>query len=162
MKAVGIEQVHGRRLFLARIGEEWQWDDPGEDRFILFIAADASAASDLEIEGYAFGALASGCEYVCAWGDDCERVHDLFDRVAAERVQELPPVGLISTWHAADTLPEAMYFALVLAHNDEPEDKRPINVSSPVVLAAQEKFVAEVRALVADQAELARLLIGDE
>ncbi|MDP9225010.1 MAG: hypothetical protein M3P18_14420, partial [Actinomycetota bacterium] len=56
--------------------------------------------------------MTNGCEYVCAWGTDCGRVHDLFDDAYVGLTTYSSPPLMISTSHADETLPEALYFAL--------------------------------------------------
>jgi hypothetical protein len=64
----------------------------------------------------------------------------------------------MSTWHDDEPLHNLLFFALV---NAVPEDVS-IAGDSPVVLAIEEAWIADVRTLVADQDELARLLVADE
>ena len=155
MEAAGIERLFGRPLFLTRL-TNWHWEPCDCDRFTLLIAADASTVTDAAIRAYAYAALTDGCEYVCAWGRDCERVHDRFDDtyLGLETYSRQPL--MISTWHADETLPEALYFALTLAFPDS-EATRSVGDRAPVVLAVAEQWIEEVRALVADQEELNRL-----
>src|SRR5215210_1984284 len=100
---MGMDRIHGRQLLLTTLTDSWQWADPMLDRFVLFTGADATSASDTQIASYAQASVASGCAYVCCWGPDCERVHDAFDRAAADQT-------VFSTWHSAERLAEAMYF----------------------------------------------------
>ena len=88
---------------------------------------------------------------MCTWGPGCERVHDLFDgeSIEADRF-------VMSTAHDTEPLHDVLYFALTNAIPEDvsaPED-------SPVVMAVEEAWIAEVRALIADQEELARLWVG--
>lgn len=155
MEAVGIERIFGRPLFLARL-TEWQWEPCECDRFTLLIAADASTVTDAVIRTYAYEALTDGCEYVCAWGPDCERVHDRFDDTHLGLKTHTPQPLMVSTSHAEETLPEALYFALTLAFPGS-DALRPGSDRAPVVLAVEDRWIVEVRALVADQEELGRL-----
>src|SRR5687767_7300718 len=47
--------------------------------FACLLAWDARAASDAEIATLARKLLDAGAAYVCTWGPDCERVHDIID-----------------------------------------------------------------------------------
>jgi hypothetical protein len=149
---IGVEQVHSRPIRLFELSG-WRWPVGASDTppFTLFIAANASTTPDERLRQFAATAIASGCRYVCAWGQRDEAVHDAFDAesMAAD-------VFVTSTWHRDAPLHEALYFALVVAIPEEAEA-----ASSPVVLAVEPEWLAEVRALIADQDELARLWTSD-
>jgi len=88
--------------------------------FVCLIAWDARNATNDEIAGVALGLLEQGAAYVCAWGPDCERVHDIIDE---ERAGPNPPADVsdvvMTTWHEDESLAEAIRFALVCAWPDE-------------------------------------------
>jgi hypothetical protein len=151
---VGVDRVHGRRVKLFELSG-WAWDDPGVQPFILFTAAHASREHEAEFRRFAAAAIESGCAYICAWGDGCELVHDAFDdaALAADRF-------VMSTWHADESLPTALYFALTNAFPDE--DEFPNAAGAAVVLAVEEPWVEDTRRLMADQDELARLWLAEE
>ena len=73
--------------------------------YVAFLAADAFGADPKTISGFAKKLLISGCVFFCAWGPDCERVHDIFD----EECYEINPV-ILTTWHSQETLDEALWF----------------------------------------------------
>jgi hypothetical protein len=51
--------------------------------------------------------------YVCAWGPDCEKVHDAIDRVIIQRnPDETAKNVVITTWHGKDPISEAVWFFL--------------------------------------------------
>jgi hypothetical protein len=59
------------------------------------------------------GIVPIGLCYFCAWGPDCERVHDLFDQViipfeisAQNPLQKL----IMTTWHERESLRKAAWF----------------------------------------------------
>jgi hypothetical protein len=64
--------------------------------------------------------LKEGLVYLCAWGEDCERIHDIFDEVAVqieiESNQEMP---IMTTWHNKESLDEALWFLLYCAIPDD-------------------------------------------
>jgi len=79
---------------------------PESKYFVLFLAADATSISDLKIREVSKALLDQGCCYFCAWGPDCERVHDQFDSQ-----REVPELNCVmTTWHAKDGLREALDF----------------------------------------------------
>jgi hypothetical protein len=87
---------------------------------VCLIAWDAQNASVEEISRIARGLLRQGAVYVCAWGPHCERVHDIVDE---EHVGPNPSSDVsrvvMTTWHANESLAEAIRFALVDAWPDE-------------------------------------------
>ena len=61
--------------------------------------------------------LEQGIAYLCVWGTDCERVHDLFD---LERMPDEPKGRVVmTTWHSKESLSEALWF---FANCVEPDD----------------------------------------
>lgn len=89
------------------------------EHFICFLAADFRSASDGDITSLAGLLLEWGASYFVCWGPGCERAHDLVDDVTL-LVQS--PTGddsvIMSTWHADETLPEALFFLLTSATPD--------------------------------------------
>jgi len=52
-----------------------------------------------------------GLAYLCVWGPDCERVHDIFDEIEVQR--DLEPTDdnvIMTTWHSAESLEESLWF----------------------------------------------------
>jgi len=87
---------------------------PPSRHFVLFLALDARNVPDDDILSVARALLPMGLGYVVAWGPDCERVHDLFDRAEIERelVKDSGSV-VMTTWHDNEPLEEALWFAVV-------------------------------------------------
>ena len=81
--------------------------------FTLFVVSDASNVSADSISEVAESALQAGCVYICTWGNDCERVHDIFDEVIVgnDPNQTVKSV-IMTTWHSRDTLDDALWFFL--------------------------------------------------
>ena len=75
---------------------------------------DAENATDKEIAHLSNKLILAGCAYVCCWGVDCERVHDLFDAECVERGFDASSDDTImTTWHTDDTLDEFIHFSLL-------------------------------------------------
>jgi hypothetical protein len=121
-------------------------------QFTLLVAATAVVDDAPLIRRFAADAVASGCAFVCTWGQGCEHVHDLFDgaSIGADRF-------VMSTSHADDSLAETLHFALVYALPEEVSD----SAASAAILAVEQPWIPEVRRLVSDQEELARLWEAD-
>ena len=81
---------------------------------------DASSVSTEEISEFCSHLIRLGCAYLCTWGPDCERVHDIMDETV---VGDNPPDTyrgcLMTTWHAQDSLVEAVDFFLASTIPDE-------------------------------------------
>lgn len=93
---------------------------PGES-FVLLLACDAREIADGALTGFANSMIGRGIAYLCAWGPDCERVHDLFDLALVRREieggRERPHV--MTTWHSDESLDEALWFMMFSAYPDE-------------------------------------------
>jgi hypothetical protein len=91
-----------------------------EGNFGLFLACDARELTDEMILGVAKTALNQGLVYLCAWGPDCERVHDLFDLADIRREIRVPEQDsntvVMTTWHAEESLKEAIWYFKVSAY----------------------------------------------
>jgi hypothetical protein len=87
-------------------------------RFRLFVAADATHISTETISEFARSALTNGMVYFCAWGQGCERFHDIVDEIIVadgigEQLFVRPNKGdvIMTTWHDDETLEDALdYF----------------------------------------------------
>lgn len=155
MEDLGVAPVGpGRRLRLTRLNE-WAWADPNVSPFILFVAAEASQDAEVEIRRFAVEAVDAGCAYLCAWGEGCSFVHDMFDLASIDANR-----FVLSSWHSDEALSDALWFALCDAWPDE--DEFPSAAAAAVVLAVEELWLAEVRRLVADPERLTRLALGDD
>ena len=86
-------------------------------RFRLFVAVDATGTSTEAISEFAEAALNNGMVYLCAWGPDCSRLHDIVDLVVVDDdlgkrlfVRPSEDDTIMTTWHESDTLTEALDF----------------------------------------------------
>jgi len=82
--------------------------------FACLLAWDATNTSDDSIVMLAHRLLSAGCVYVCCWGPDCERVHDLIDQVDSQLNSGTGSIAM-TTWHAEESLTEALWFLLNVA-----------------------------------------------
>jgi hypothetical protein len=115
-----IGEFRGRNLFVfeAANSNELLISFPAiEQPFVCLLACDARRAPASEIGAVAEHLFRAGCVYICCWGPDCERVHDVFDEVEVDRFPDRPVV--MSTWHDKETLSEAIWFAIFLAFPDD-------------------------------------------
>ena len=62
--------------------------------------------------------LHAGATYICCWGTNCSRVHDIFDETHVWRTLDCPePTTIVTTWHENDSLAEVISFALNTAQS---------------------------------------------
>jgi hypothetical protein len=88
-------------------------------QFVCLLAMDATEVPAAEIGSLCVRLLDAGCAYLCTWGPDCARVHDVMDE---EVVGCNPPVTdrgcVMTTWHPDDSLADALDFLLNSAQPD--------------------------------------------
>lgn len=81
--------------------------------FVCFLAMDASNTPDRSIYDFAQHMIRHGCVYFCAWGPDCERVHDIIDEaVVGSSPPESVVQGIMTTWHSDELLADALFYFL--------------------------------------------------
>ncbi len=87
--------------------------------FACLLAGDARGSPDALLLAIADHLLERGLAYFCAWGPDCEQVHDLVDQaVVLREVREGRDYPVVTTWHADELLDEALWFLLNVAQPD--------------------------------------------
>jgi hypothetical protein len=88
--------------------------------FAMLLACDATRISDAEIQSFADLLINNGIAYLCTWGPDCERVHDLMDIAIVQReIKEEIKYPIMTTWHNDESLDDALWFMLEVAYPDE-------------------------------------------
>lgn len=86
--------------------------------FVAFLALNATGVANSELTDFSSKLLHAGCVSFCAWGADCEHVHDVFDWQCLDTKPHI-----ITTWHATDSLDNALwYFAFTAFADDEYAD----------------------------------------
>ena len=92
---------------------------PVSKHFGSLLLINAGGLTDETLFNAAKELVSKGLVYLCAWGPDCERVHDRFDD--AELAKTLDDEGVVrnetdctfmSTWHSDESLSEALWFFL--------------------------------------------------
>jgi hypothetical protein len=149
LEHIGSDEVSNRELYLIDAAEP---QDVSAELsltgryFVCLLAWDASASTDEAIKQLARRLLAAGCVYVCCWGSECERVHDLFDKVDGERSPGGP--WAISTWHQDEPLSEALWFTLFNTYPDSDffDDCR----SAVGIAVGSSEWAGEIRGAMAD------------
>jgi hypothetical protein len=120
-----FDSVMERRLFSLRVPTT---DALPEDlglppgNFACLLAWDATGLSAEAISEFVGPLLRAGASYFVCWGPDCERVHDIIDEIVSHPDNEfgVPESSCIMTsWHHAEPLREALWFFLVNSWPDE-------------------------------------------
>jgi hypothetical protein len=117
---VGFDPLTEHDLFVLDV------PSPGElphltlpcSRFVCLLVWNAAAATDETLAQVAEQLLDAGAVYVCCFGNDCERVHDVIDEVDVHRDPDSDSV-LMTTWHTDEDLSDVVYFALNIAWPDD-------------------------------------------
>jgi hypothetical protein len=109
-------RLPGRAVYLCRaatIEELPRKIKATSQHFVLLLAFDAELLQGEEIERVGERLVEQGLAYFCAWGPDCERVHDLFDAAAESKNEKLAGDDVVmTTWHSDEPLVEALWFFL--------------------------------------------------
>ena len=105
-----------RQIFLLTsesLAAEFVMPNCNGGHFNCFCAMDATALTADELGGFCSRLLRLGCACLCAWGPDCERVHDIMDeQVIGGNPPWTEEMGCVmTTWHADDSLTDALYFS---------------------------------------------------
>lgn len=120
---VADDEPAGKRFYTLHLGSLEQWPAAlagVTPPFGLLLACDANRVPATVVADAAEKALASGAGYVVAWGSGCEQVHDAFDEACVLMELERPDLPLVvTTWHANDSLDEALWFFVDVARLEE-------------------------------------------
>ena len=113
---VGRDDEFGRDLFVLELPTAHDLPDHlklASPKFACLLAWDATDVTGEDISIIARKLLQAGAVYLCVWGPDCERVHDIIDdeQVAADP-NETDDNVVMTTWHSKEPLSEAIFFAL--------------------------------------------------
>ena len=157
---IGVEPAHERAMYILEVPQLEDYpeeiESPGP-HFVAFVAADATAAPEEVLAEFARSLLRQGASYVCAWGPGCERLHDAVD-AERDRVHG-PDSGVKTSWHADDSLDQALWFALVAAWPDE----RYLQTTDALlaVVVAEPKWAAQVRGRLGNPQALIDTVLAD-
>jgi hypothetical protein len=117
----GIHPPTKSPLFISELAsfEELERAELTAKPLTLFIAGDSRALSVNEIGRIAEKFLDQGLRYLCAWGPDCQRLHDIFDEVVVGDGTEPYDFEIMTTRHEDDSFDEALWFFMNSANVDE-------------------------------------------
>lgn len=117
MNRLGQITIFNRPVYFASVPDFASLSDielPSANSVILLLA-DANGVDPEPIYSAASRLIERGAIYVCTWGTDCERVHDIFDEADVGDGTNDSDEFIMTTWHADDSLDEAVDFFLTCA-----------------------------------------------
>lgn len=118
-------------------------------RFACLLAWDARSVEAARVGRLARGLLDLGAVYFCAWGPDCDRVHDIIDEedVGPNPLPDSDSV-MMTTAHSDEPLSEAIWFVL---NNSWPDAAYEAECGSTLAIAiAAPRWADEIRAAFRD------------
>lgn len=90
--------------------------DVSSKYFGVLLVCDASNIENAVVVNLAQRLIDRGMRYFCAWGNDCERVHDLVDSVIVQNDPDETEDSVIMTmWFGDESLDEALWNLLYVA-----------------------------------------------
>ena len=117
-EALGRKDGFGRELFLVSVSEPRAligFEAPAA-HFACLLVWDSKEAEGNDIDDVGGTLLSAGACYVCAWGNDCERLHDYVDCIIVDpHSSSSRALEVITTWHARDPLLGALWFVMFCA-----------------------------------------------
>ena len=164
MKSIGKNPITERHQFLlnlTHLGELPRHLSLPSRYFGLFLACDGRVASDEAVVEAARSLLDEGLVYLCSWGPECERVHDLFDSVIVERdPNETEKSVTLTSWHDDESLDEALWYFLNAAFPTD--DYREGCQAELIAVVSNEAWAGQVKARLADPQSLNRDVVGED
>jgi RsiW-degrading membrane proteinase PrsW (M82 family) len=109
IKPIPTSARHGKRLFSVDAASFAAIVNliPKTQSFGLLLACDARNLSAETISKVAKAMYTRGLCYLCTWGPDCERVHDIFDETGVEI-----DAFAMTTWHDHEPVEDVVWFFL--------------------------------------------------
>ena len=126
---------------------------------VLLIVADSGDIPVSIVGDVAEHLLAVGLTYVCVWGPDCGRVHDIFDETHVGDGSSEPQFSFMSTWHDDQSLDDALFFFLRCAIPIDPDLS---SVSYVAVTVGRTDWAASVQDALADPDAFVSRVLADE
>lgn len=126
---------------------------------VLLLLVDARGIDRDLIARIAKRFLTAGLIYICVWGPDCERVHDIFDEVHVGNGTVVPNEPFMSAWHSDEPLEEAIWFFLQCAF---PLDARMETTSYVAVTVGGTEWAANVAKALSDVDAFKARVLDDE
>jgi hypothetical protein len=156
MTHVGFDDITEREVFCVAASNFGEL--PGSfalpnKRFVALLVADTAQTDVATLLQFAESLLASGCIYFCAWGPGCERAHDIMDECSLD----IDPV-IMTTWHANESLDEALYFFL---RNTWPDEGYSEDGSALAITVGSAEWAAQVERRLRDRDSLTKDVLAE-
>lgn len=138
---IGHDPASDRSLILyaAKTPGEFQsgFEAPSQ-YFVVMLVCDGRLISDRDIAELSRRLIGAGCVYLCCWGQDCERVHDLFDTEWIDNGFDAECGDTImTTWHTDDSLDDFIEYAVSFTEPTRKYQKQCNSVVAIVIDDAQ-------------------------
>jgi hypothetical protein len=153
---VGFDEITEREIFCvaaSTFSELPSLFTVSSKRFVALLVADTTQTSVAILSRFAESLLASGCVYFCAWGPGCERTHDIMDECSLD----IDPV-IMTTWHADESLDEALYFFL---RNTWPDEGYSEDGSAVAITVGSAEWAAQVERRLRDRDSLTEDVLAE-
>jgi len=126
--------------------------------FGLFLACDAAQIPDHHLIEVARSLIKEGMVYLCSWGADCERVHDLFDSAIVENdPDETDKSVKMTTWLNNMSLDEAAWHFLNVAF---PADEYWDGCKTELfIVVGNQEWASQIRMRIVDQGGLNKAVL---
>ena len=115
--------ISGRQLFLISVDdltEIFPLPERDNSNFAVLLAIDGRKELVGNLGNIPQRLVAEGLVYLCAWGEDCKRVHDIFDDAAFEmESKSKKEMTVMTTWHDKENIEEALWALLFCAIPEE-------------------------------------------
>ena len=115
--------ILGRELFLIstdELSDIFPLPEKENSNFALLLVMDGRKELVGDLDNIPQHLIEEGLVYVCTWGEDCNRIHDIFDEVVIQmEIESKKEIPIMTTWHADETIDEALWFFLFTAIPDE-------------------------------------------
>jgi hypothetical protein len=116
VERLGQHRATKRDVFFAALPSAQRVNDIvlPSPHFVTLLAWNAEGEPVGAVSSVLEGLFAAGASYLCAWGSDCGRVHDIADEIDSYPSELASPDDAVrmTTWHEHETLSEAVQFFL--------------------------------------------------
>jgi len=146
---VGFDEITEREIFCVAASTFGQLPPSfalPSKRFVALLVADTTQDDVATLSRFAESLVTSGCVYFCTWGPGCEHAHDIMDECSLD----IDPV-IITTWHADESLDEALCFFL---RNTWPDEKYSEDGSALAITVGSAEWAAQVERSLRDRDSL--------
>ena len=113
---IGFDESTGRELYYVflRSTEELSTIASFPDGYFVLLFLNYSA--DFNTDSIAEAArrfTENGLAYLCAWGNRCEQIHDIFDEaICSGFPNETDDKVIMTTWHRGDSIDDVLWFSI--------------------------------------------------